>query len=399
MAFREFRYKVELKYIHESKEEDITTEGIKFICIDSDYLGKKAFPVVYLGLNLDKKIYNKMIRNIQKDTVVFSLSKYNVSDDGSSNSVESKVIKDEFIYFFNETNSTDSDDTTDKEAIEMVSIKIGLISLDILNMCKNVKNDVLVGNMSSILYDYLDNKAEKVIIEPLDNNKEFEELIIPPVPTLNKLLEYLNNTCSFYNTQYRFFIDLNKTVYLLSSKGKAIETKDSKYSSIIVRVSADSSNVDKYKEAGVEIDTSNKCYNLYLDESNTSTTINVYKDKEVNKIITISTNGVINKSTLDNSDNAKGTRTSIYRTFNENEYEIKNIKNLIESNKVMMNITKEGVDCSMITPEKSISVENHELYKKFNGKYLLAGKQEIYMMNDSDSFTCNTTLKLLRIKS
>ena len=48
MAFREYRYKAELKYIHKSKEIDITSESIKFIYIDSDYLGKKAFPIIYL---------------------------------------------------------------------------------------------------------------------------------------------------------------------------------------------------------------------------------------------------------------------------------------------------------------------------------------------------------------
>ena len=399
MAFQEYRYKAELKYIHNSKETDIVSESINFICIDSDYLGKKAFPIIYLGVNLEEDIYKAMVANIKTDTVVFSLTKFIVDEEGSG-TIESKVIKDEFIYFLNDMNASDDEDTDEEDESSFTSsknIKIGLISVSILNICKDIQNDVLTGNMSSILYYYL-KRADKVIMEPLDNNKSFSNIIIPPIPTINKLLEYLNNICSFYNSSYRFFIDLNKTAYLLSNKGTAIETKDSKYSSILLKVSSNSSDT-MGKEPGIEVDTKNKCYNIYLDSSNTSTNINLYKDKEVNRVVTISTNGVIKKSNLSNSNNAKGTRTSIYRTFNENNDEINSIQNLIETNKVIMTVSKAGVDCSIITPEKSINVNNHKLYKEYDGKYILAGKQESYIMNDGENITCTTTLKLLKVKS
>lgn len=406
MAFQEYRYKVELSYIHKSKETKITPESIKFIHIDSDYLGKKAFPIIFLGVNLEFEVYKNMISNMKEDTVVFALTKY-IVDENNSGVVETKIVKDEFLYFFDKSNIGEDEDTAEADesehvssadqAIRSLNLKLGLINLSILNMCKEIQNDVLTGNMSSILYYYL-KRGNKVIMEPLDNNKSFTNIIIPPIPTINRLLEYLNNICSFYNSSYRFFIDLNKNVYLLSNSGNGVETKDSKYSSIMIKSSGDSSNAST-KEPGIEIDTKNKCYNIYLDTSNTFTNINLYKDKEVNKIITISSNGVIKQSKLDTSNNAKGTRTSIYRIFNENNNEINNIKNLIEAEKVMLTISKAGVDCSIVTPEKSINVTNSKVYKEYDGKYILAGKQESFIMNDGENFTCTTTLKLLRIKS
>lgn len=405
MAFQEYRYTVSLKYIHNSKEINIDNELINFIYIDSDYLGKKAFPIVYLGIRLPVNIYNDMIENIKNDTVVFTLNKYTTdSKEESSPNIESQIIKGQFLYFFNTTDPNYNQDIEDEVTEDgqntsgYKSVKIGLASLDILNYCKNIINDVVSGNMSSIIHDYIGSGNNKVIMQPLDNNKYMNELIIPPLPTLNKLLEYLNSVSSFYNTSYRFFIDLNMTTYLLSNNGIAVETKDSKYSSIIIKVS-NSTEIEMYKEPGVEIDIENKCYNLYLNAQNTSTTINVYKDKEVNKIITIDSSGNIKKSLLSNSNNSKGTRTNIFRTFNDNVNEINEIENLIESNKVMMNITKEGVDCSIITPEKSINITNYKTYREYDGKYILAGKQEIFVRNDSSNFTCSTILKLLKVKS
>ena len=403
MALREYRYKAELKYINGNNEINITTESINFICIDSDYLGKKAFPIIYIGINLKASIYNTMLENIKEDTVVLSMTKYTVDEDGGS-TVESKFIKDEFIYFFNETDpdyNQDLEKASSEGDIDSTSgykrVKMGLLNLNILNLCKTMYNDIISGKMSSILYYYLKD-ASSIIMQKLDNNKEFDKLIIPPLPTLNKLLQYLNNISSFYNTSYRFFIDLNKRAYLLSNNGDAVPAKDEMYSSIIVKVSSDIEDSTS-KEPGIEIDSKNQCYNLYLDSSNTSTTINLYKDKEVSKIITISTNGIIKSSKLDTFKNSTGIRTNIYRTFNENNKEIQNIAHLTTSGNVMLNITKEGVDCSLITPNKSINVKNHKLYKEYDGKYILAGKQEIFVMNDMSNFTCNTILKMLKIKS
>lgn len=397
MAFKEFRYKVELTYLNNKEEVNITTESINSICIDSDYFGKKAFPVVYIDINLKNTIYNKMLSNIEKGTVIFSLSKFAVSEDNST--TETKVIKDEFLYFFDNTNlSEDSMQSEDKDEYEEYkNLRMGLVNLSILNMCKTMNNDVVSGSMSNILFYYL-RYAKKIIMEPLSNNNTFSNLIIPPIPTLNKLLKYLNNISSFYNSSYRFFIDLNKTAYLLSNSGKSVETKDSTYSSIIMKVVPDDNADNKYKEPGIEIDSQNKCYILYLNSINTTLTENLYKDKEISKIVSISTNGSVKESTLDTCKNSKGDRVSIIRTFNENNSEVSSLSNLYENSKIMMNITKEGVDCSLITPEKSINITN-ENSTKYYGKYILVGKQELYIMNDASNFTCNTILKLMKVKS
>ena len=44
-----------------------------------------------------------------------------------------------------------------------------------------------------------------------------EQLIIPPLETVSKALEYLNRMSAFYDTKFRYFLDYD-TGYLLSCR-------------------------------------------------------------------------------------------------------------------------------------------------------------------------------------
>ena len=284
MAFKEYRYKVELTYVHGTEEVYIPTESIKFVSIDSDYFGKKAFPIIYLAINLKLNIFNRMLANIQSDRVIFSLSRFAVSKD-DENTIETRVIKDEFLYFFDNTNIAKFDmDVEENESYRQ--LRMGLLNLGILNICKSMTTEVVTGSMSNILYDRFKG-GSRIIIEPLTNNTYFNKLIIPPIPTLNKLLKYLNNISSFYDTSYRFFIDLNKKIYLLSNSGNAVETKDNTYSSIIIKILPNDNIDSTYKDSGIDIDVKNKCYVLYAISANTQVSENLHKDKETSKVISI----------------------------------------------------------------------------------------------------------------
>ena len=59
----------------------------------------------------------------------------------------------------------------------------------------------------------------KILVEPLINNTQIENITVPPVDSVMKYLAYLNSKYNFYNDQYMFFIDIDKT-YLKSNSGK-----------------------------------------------------------------------------------------------------------------------------------------------------------------------------------
>ena len=89
MANVETQYSVEMKYVHGNKETEIKSESIKYITIDNDYLGKN-FPVVYVSAKIRSELYDKMLKNIETDTVTLTISKYNTKKDVQ---VEKNYIK------------------------------------------------------------------------------------------------------------------------------------------------------------------------------------------------------------------------------------------------------------------------------------------------------------------
>ena len=193
----EYRYKVGLTYIYNDEEIGIEEESIQYIVIDSNYLNRN-FPIIYISLNIKSLLYDKMLANIDRDTVVLSISKY-VEEDKQS--VSKKYIKDEFIYIFNETNPTENADL-EKQAADSednsnayTNVIMGLISKDLLNGNNKRYNDVICKtNMISVVFDYLTEIANKIVLEPFDNNITLDNFIIPPITSTSKLLRYLNST-------------------------------------------------------------------------------------------------------------------------------------------------------------------------------------------------------------
>ena len=391
----EYRYKVGLTYIYNDEEIGIEEESIQYIVIDSNYLNRN-FPIIYISLNIKSLLYDKMLANIDRDTVVLSISKY-VEEDKQS--VSKKYIKDEFIYIFNETNPTENADL-EKQAADSednsnayTNVIMGLISKDLLNGNNKRYNDVICKtNMISVVFDYLTEIANKIVLEPFDNNITLDNFIIPPIASTSKLLRYLNSTSNFYNTSYRYFIDLNKTAYLLSNKGRKLDIPNT-YQSVIIKVAEDSTDSDHILP-GIVVNNKQECYILYVDSIYIDT--NPFKDKKYNNLASINSDYYYTASIKTNK-NSNGGRWKLYRGFNDNEKNINEVYNLSNITSTTISFSKPGLDSSVITPEKVYTLQNKNIYKKYDGKYILTSKQEIFKKEDAENFSSNTTLVLSKI--
>lgn len=391
----EYRYKVGLTYIYNDEEIGIEEESIQYIVIDSNYLNRN-FPIIYISLNIKSLLYDKMLANIDRDTVVLSISKY-VEEDKQS--VSKKYIKDEFIYIFNETNPTENADL-EKQAADSednsnayTNVMMGLISKDLLNGNNKRYNDVICKtNMISVVFDYLTEIANKIVLEPFDNNITLDNFIIPPITSTSKLLRYLNSTSNFYNTSYRYFIDLNKTAYLLSNKGRKLDIPNT-YQSVIIKVAEDSTDSDHILP-GIVVNNKQECYILYVDSIYIDT--NPFKDKKYNNLASINSDYYYTASIKTNK-NSNGGRWKLYRGFNDNEKNINEVYNLSNITSTTISFSKPGLDSSVITPEKVYTLQNKNIYKKYDGKYILTSKQEIFKKEDAENFSSNTTLVLSKI--
>ena len=396
----ETRYEVELNYLHKNKETNIKTEAIKYITIDNNYLATN-FPVIFLKVNIISSLYDKMLKNIESDTVALTISKY---DNDKEQRTTTNYIKDEFIYFFPNTDSNYNEEiekeaTDDKQSTSNAyrETHIGLLSIEIYNYTKKIYNDVISGNMQSIVYTYLKD-LKKVIMEPFDTDKEMKNLLIPPIVGLNNLIDYLSDINSFYNSHHMFFIDLTKTCFLLSCNGNEVKRKANSYSSVIIDV--DKTGKDsKSKALGMEKDTKNKCFKLNINRKDYNFSKNLYSDKEYNQIITIDSIGKVSKINLNNANNSKGKRVKIFRTLSSNGNKKLNLKYISSVSNAIVSVTKSNIDSSVLTPEKSYNISNPNANKKYDGDYTLISKQEIFRKEDEKYFTVVVNLKLSKTVS
>lgn len=402
MANIETRYEVELKYIHENKEIEIKSEAIKYITIDNNYLSKN-FPIMYISANINSSLYDTMLKNIDNDYITLTIGSY---DANKSIKAVTNYIKDEFIYFFantdsnynNELEKQASDNKSENDNESYREAFIGLISIDLLNYSKKIYNDVKSGTCQSIIYDYI-SSMKNVIIEPFDYNKSFKDLIIPPIVGIRNLVDYINTNSSFYKTQYMLFFDFSKTCYLLSCNGNGIKRKSNDYSSVIIDV--DSSNTtSESKSLGMEKDTKSKCYKLNINPSGDySFTKDLYNDKKLNKIITIDSLGNVDKESIDTASNSKGNRIKLYRSLSTNNHRVDTLKYSNNITNFITSITKSCVDSSLLTPEKSYTLSHIKQNKAYNGKHILINKQEIFRKEDEKYFTSTVTLTLAKTVS
>lgn len=282
-----YRYKISMSYYNtlNSKTIDIRVESIKSFCIEKDY-DKMNMPIAFMELVLDKNLVDDIILNAKDN--LFNIFVYNFADEGDQYS--KKVFQGQFTYFLQDDINYNKDlDYTEAEkelndGIERNdkyrTILLGLMMKSNLDDNKKVVNDIayntsMVNIVAAITSDI------SILIEPFAYNNTIEQLIIPPLETLSKALEYLNKISVFYDTKYRFFLDYD-IAYLLSSSGDAVKKSDEKYSSILIDIRNVISE-DAFEE-GMKEDEEQDCYVIPISTTDTVYQTNNITDKDFNNI-------------------------------------------------------------------------------------------------------------------
>ena len=385
-----YRYKIKLMYIIDNKEYIFDTKNIHNLLIDYDYDNKNR-PTLFMKLSIDKNILDDMIKNKDTNTITMTINKYNTL---SNFYIEEEYIKSEFIYFLSEDVNYNKDldyagvesNTEDKFKV----VNLGMMKKELIDNNKILVNDIIVDtNMINIVYKHISHM--NVLIEPFKNQEPIKRFIIPPITTVTKLIEYLDNYNSLYDTKYRLFFDHNR-LYLISSSGKSIKAKDEDYFSVIINVN--NTVVEESKYQGMTVDNFVNSYIIDIDTTN----IEVYKNKDVeltrNTIIGVNNDGNIRKASINNDSLEK---IKIERITNNNLDKINHIKDELETNTII-NIVKTDLDTSVLTMNKQYNLKNYVDLKENDGNYLLSRKREIYM-REGDEFILTNILTLKKIES
>jgi len=231
-----YEYYIDLYYNCMDYKEPklIDQKNIKSLTIYKEY-DKYNMPIATMNLHIDKKFADNIIKNSKTATMIMAVYKYQLDNNAA---IKQLYFKHEFSYLTDDdTNKTEDidyakTDSKDEDREDVYRIlKLGLISKKLVDRNLSPNNATIYkSSMQNIIVDLL-NIGEPLLIEPFTETELVDQLIIPPKESLSKTLDYLNTIRVFYNTGYRFFMDLDN-IYLVSKSGKATLRNVDKYATI-----------------------------------------------------------------------------------------------------------------------------------------------------------------------
>ena len=391
-----FKYTLEMSLLVGTKYYSIPKNAVKTIIINSDY-DKNNMPIIYLRIRVSTTLYNQMVLNSDKATISFRLFKY---DDKSISGIKESYIEDNFTYSmptdpnYNESMEQYVSNSSTVNSDNAESYLEGYIALTSLHLvADNMKmiNAILKDtDVMSIVHKYTSHM--NMCIEPFDNRDHIDQLIIPPITSISKLLSFLNNEYCFYKNGYRYFRSFN-TTYLLSANGNPIQDGINTYNTIIISICDPLDN--KGKSNAIDLDRTNHAYIVYVDASSTTLKIDKFANKSYNSIIGVDTEGNTLQEDLNIPATPDSTEKAMFERIDNLEY-LYNVKSAIESSTVMVIISKTEIDSSIFSPNKQYQIKHYSQSREYDGKYILSYKKEI-MMQQGDQYIGNVLFALRRI--
>lgn len=392
----QYRYMIEMIYLNNKKNKttNIKTECIKSIVIDHNY-ENNCMPIIYATMKLDKALVDDMIINVNTNLMIVALYKYN---DLTDTKEPIEVFRDKFTYFIpddvNKNLNLDYNEATEKEHLgnTYTEVIMGLMSINMINLNKrnielNVSNNTIFDCVK-----YCTSNMKNLIIEPFVFDDTYDRIIMPAQNSINNALKFLNNYRVFYYTPYRYYQDFKYT-YIISSSGKAIPKDNELYSSILVdfRDIGDANSL----ETGTIIDKKSKTYEVPVNYVFSNVFDNSVVNKSINKIKSVSNNGVNIRSLSNTADYSNEKMTTI-RMNNDNDNMIYNLEYKNNNDNVFIYFNKNDLDTDLFTINKRITVHNINRYQHYDGDYLLSRKRECYLREDK-TFVMVSMINLKRI--
>ena len=386
MAKKAMRCKVKAMLLLEDEAYDIDENFIKYIMIEDRYLVYNI-PIIYLSLALNTDLYAAMLNNIKVGKFILSIQRINAYSDSA---LFNDSIEGEFTYVMSSENPNYMENleiNTPTADNSYMSVVVALFSMDLLNKSKTSYN----GSFSNIDVATLMFKAvediEHVVMKAPKYNIEYETEVIPALNSREKLLKYLFAQAPFYDTNFIFFMDWNRT-YLVDMTGEGIQIDDGELPSVIFDI-RNASVAEAYFEGVEEI---NDAYYLYINPANCNVIPNQHQDKIANQLVGVSEEGEVSFTDLEVNRNAGSEdKQAFKRNINTTL-----MKNMMESNTIVIELEKEYIDGSIFTPNKLYHIQNYAQYEERNGDYLLIYKREI-IINHGGVFNSVTRFGLRKI--
>lgn len=377
---------ISISLIFNNKETVIQKESVSSLVIDHNYIANNM-PIMIINLNVPTNIYNLLIEHKDDGKILLNFKLFNPK---SMFKIYNDKIKDQFTYKVpsNYDYKYQLQSANDNVDNSFNNITIGLFS-DTLYNFNGFELDGVLRNVKTEDLLELVKGDRKFICDKCDNSETFEEFLIYPINSRSKLLSYIYNKTSFYNCDYIYYNDFDKS-YIIKKENSRKPSTD-KFSTVVLNV--DKLNVESALYEGIEKNKDNNCYIIYLNGSDIEIKDNNSIEDIIGKIKCIDDDGSIYTDNITNSKYIDP--RTIYIRGDKND--LNKLSTTLKSSKTILNITKSNIDSSILDLDKIYILNNfNEDFKKYNGKYHMVYKRDIYVKSGSN-FNITTVLSLLKI--
>lgn len=378
---------ITLAFDYDNEHVPIDRSKIMYILIDSEY-ESNVLPTIYLNLLVEDRLYNMITAHRDSGQFTLTIKKFIVNSNTTAGKV---VLKDTFSYIPNITSENYMHDlnnaSPNKGRDQYRRMLIGLVSKTMTNKMRKSFNGVYENVNESTLVS-LALEGTKPVIERLTTNKNYSSIIIPPLSTRYQLLKYIFEKDPFYDTEFRLFMDFNRT-YLLSKKGIKTAIDDGNPDSVIIDV-GELTSPDAFLEGMSQAD---DYYYLHINPVDFAVVSDKAASMVVDNITVIDENNKVTNLDIDYPDEVKGlTRKQVFIRNNNPEL----LKNELELNNTRIRVAKIYVDGSILTPNKIYNITNYQGNEEYNGSYILESKQEFFKPMTSN-FQMSVVLTLKKV--
>lgn len=406
-----YSYRATLFFVdsEDNSTTEIAQDNIRSILVDKNFEDLNQ-PVLMLSVSVDKKILNRIIETQEDSLMALTLYKVN---ENNPDYIGDKVLEDLFIYMTDEdisyTNELDyNNDEHDRNDL-FRNITFYLLKRDTVNNMNQVINTCNRGNRSIVgdkvfiepitMVDLLMRVADyfwPLLIEPLQHNPNFDQVVIPPVTKVSDYIEYLNdNLYTFYDSGYRFFVDYD-SAYIVSESGNKVEHRNEDYSTVIIEI-GELLSLDHGRQ-GLIVDDDNSCYRIFLPVTYTKFTKNPFTKRMVTNVTSLTSSGeVSSKNILENITKNNTAKTKLFITKSSNPNIASNIESGLQNRNITLDINKPDLDASLFTVNKEYIIRN-QVHPEYDGKYLIQNVKQVFLKQDN-KFKMSTLIRFAKIES
>lgn len=413
----QYRYKVaQCTLILGGEAVEVRPEAVGGLAIE-DKFSSAVYPLFRLNIATNSDTYYKISKYKTTMRVHLNIQMYYVVCDTNGNPTKKSAkkvwINDDFCIITQNISvdkGKDLDMITDRKKADPGTMEdrnyvseLYLWRLEIANGFKKILNAVIKkSTMSSIIAWALGNAGvTNCIMSPLENNKRYDEVLVPPLP-INRLLQHLDAMYGFYKNGSIIYFGLKQS-YILNLNGKCTAWGRDEIKNVTILIpkmsAAETAGDGGTIERG---DTSHFIYMKYgdADFSSPSTVDNVTSGTDTL---------VVNKSTAEVSS-AKGKGSSnndknnmnVISDLTENPWTATTKAAQASINKNVLSGIIRNVNLDDLTPNKvyNVAMEDSAENSSMRGNYKLMNAIHRFV-NDSASgdFGVETVAEFKRIEA